>query len=104
MARIVGTVAQVPLARRRRTYLQPEDLAQLLARYKELRRQGRGQTESCEMVGAEIGRPYSCVYEVIRRLRPTHELATAQLRAQAVTLANRIVKKANVEQANEVLS
>lgn len=55
-------------------------------------------------IAASFGRSLSAVSRLIHRYHPTTNLATRHIRASALKLAERIVKKADVDQAIEILS
>lgn len=80
------------------------DMQDAYARYKDLRKSGLGMMEACGMVGEEIGREEKTVYMLIRRLEPTIDVSQAYIQAQALRLAMRIVRKANVAEAVDILS
>lgn len=55
-------------------------------------------------IAEQIGRDDSTVNKFLSKMQDSRELATAILRAGSATLAERVVKKANVAEALDVLS
>src|SRR5262245_59220066 len=83
--------------------LREHEIAELMKRYKVYRRH-HNIVDSCKLVSKELDIPWETVYGVQRRLRPTVGLAEDYLRANAFKLATRVVRKANVDQAMNILS
>lgn len=84
--------------------LRPHVLSELMARYKKLRQAQVPIMRACELVGHAMGLKTDTVYRATVRMRPTTDLATAILASNAAKLAHRVVRKANVDQAIDVLS
>lgn len=80
------------------------DIAEIIERMKVLRKRRVPLMEACRRVADDMGITHTSVYEVVRRMRPTTEVATEYLRSQSLKLAMRVVRKANVEQAMSLLS
>lgn len=80
-----------------------EELGRILGRYNQLLKDGHGIKESYQIVGEEFGIDWRVVGITINRLQPTVEVARAKLRSAASRLADRVIKKANVDQAIKVL-
>lgn len=81
-----------------------EELAEIWGYYRHYRAQGKSIRESCALTGAKLGRTVDSVYWHTKKLRNTTALATDILKAGAAGLAQRIIEKANVDQAIEVLT
>lgn len=84
--------------------LRPHVLAELMARYKAERKKGKAIMESCEIVGQAMNIPATTVYTAQNRLQPSTDIAADVLRAGAFKLAQRVLRKGNVDQAIDVLS
>lgn len=80
------------------------DLSLCLAIYKRALAENKGVQGAYKEAGALIGRDYKVVERALKRLLPTTDLARATLEAGAIKLAKRIVSKASVGEAIEVLS
>lgn len=93
-----------PVKGSKRRVIPIPDMAEMLARYKALKRDGIGVMEACEAVGLEFGRETPTIYALIRRMAPTTDIAEDYLKAQALRLAVRVVRKANASEAMEILS
>lgn len=93
-----------PLSGRRLRHMGAPELAEMVTRYKELKSRGLGIMEACEAVALELGRETSTIYHAVRRLQPTTDLAQTYLQSQALRLAVRAVRKANVTEAIDILS
>ncbi len=83
--------------------LREHDIEELMRRFKNYRKR-YGIMESCRKVSGDMGITPETVYAVQKRLRPTTEIATEYIRANALKLAARVVRKANVDQAMTLLS
>lgn len=64
---------------------------------------------ACTMISEDLGRKgYTlapkAIWNMLQRLRPTTDLAKMYLKAKAIKLARRIVRKANVSEAIDLLS
>jgi hypothetical protein len=60
-------------------------------------------TETYKVIGEAVGRDHKTVCDVIKRYLPTTDLATAILRAGAVDMAQKIIKKGTVSEMIDVL-
>ena len=81
-----------------------DEIAEILSIYKRLTQtEGRGIGESCEIIGQQFGRSKEVVYSLIRRFIPSVDGAEAYVKSQALRLAMRVVRKANVDQAINIL-
>lgn len=85
---------------------------EILLRFDDYRRQELSIMDACVRISADIAGqhegefqlPPKTVWAVLNRLRPTTDMAKMYLKHQAMKLARRIVKKANVTEAIDVLS
>lgn len=78
--------------------------AELIARYNDLRKRQYNHKESCAELATLYSRSWSGIDYIIRRYQPTTDLAQMILRTNAARLAMRIVRKANVSEAIDILS
>jgi hypothetical protein len=83
--------------------LREADIVEAVTLFKKYRAR-YGVMESTRKVEADMGLPAHTVYELIRRLRSTTDVATQYIQSNALKLAMRVVRKANVDQAIGVLS
>lgn len=84
--------------------LRPHVIAEVMKRYKRYRREGKRIMEACELVAEKMGLQTETVYAVQNRMQPTTGLATDMLKAGAAKLMGRVLRKANVDQAIDLLS
>lgn len=84
--------------------LKPYEIQEMLDMFNDCRKKGRGLMESYRIVGAQLDRDPKRVQEVISRLRPTTDVAKMYFRANALQMAMRIKRKANVGELIDVLS
>lgn len=84
--------------------LPAEELAELWGYYRYYRSQNKSINESCALTGLKLGKSPSAIYAHTKKLRNTTALAGDILKSGAADLARRIIEKANVEQAIEVLT
>ena len=87
-----------------RKLLNPHETQEAMKRLKALWKQNVPMMESCERVGRVMGWPATTIWALQKRLQPTTDLATDILKAGSANLAKKIVRKATVDQAIEVLS
>lgn len=59
---------------------------------------------SFEDIAFKVGRTGPTISKVVKRFSPTHKLATRYIKANALVLAERIVKLADVDQATDILT
>lgn len=83
--------------------LREHDIEEIMRRFKAHRRR-HAIMDSCRRVADDMGIAADTVYAVQKRMRPTTEVATQYLQSQSLKLAMRVVRKANVEQALNILS
>lgn len=60
--------------------------------------------EACAQIAGDYGRTKDVIYALVRRFVPSVDAADAFLKANALRLAMRVVRKADVDQAIDVLS
>lgn len=84
--------------------IRERELAEIMARYKRLRRLGWQIMDACHHIGDKMGIPGDTVYRITRRLAPTTDLAADILKANAAKMAVKVVKKGNVDQMLDVLT
>lgn len=60
--------------------------------------------EACARIAGDYGRTKDVIYALVRRFVPSVDAADAFLKANALRLAMRVVRKADVDQAIDVLS
>lgn len=83
--------------------LREADIQEVMALFKRYRLT-YGINAACKKVEEKTEVPWQTVYTIQRRFRPTTALAEDHLKASALKLAMRVVRKANVEQAIGILS
>lgn len=83
--------------------LRPHVTQELMKRFRYHRRKGKRIMEACEAVADKMGLDPKTVWAVQNRLQPTTGLATDMLRAGAANLMGRVLRKANVDQAIDLL-
>lgn len=83
--------------------LREHDIEEIMRRFKAHRRR-HAIMDSCRRVAEDMGIDVTTIYSVQKRMRPTTEVATQYLKSQSLKLAMRVVRKANVEQAMNILS
>lgn len=76
----------------------------IVSRVRQLRKEGKTISEACELAGEEAGKDARTVYQLVRRLEPSTEIAELYLKSSALRLAMRIVRDANVPEAIDILS
>lgn len=86
-------------------HLRPHQMQELMQDYLRLTKtEGYGVKEACALMAEPWKKTPEAIYRIVRRFLPTHDLAEQYLKASALTLAMRVVKRGNVDQAIEVLS
>lgn len=60
--------------------------------------------EACAQIAGDYGRTKDVIYALVRRFVPSVDAADAYLKSNALRLAMRVVRKADVDQAIDVLS
>lgn len=81
------------------------ELNELIRDYKRLTdTEGRGLMETYKILGEKMDRSPDVIRQTIRRFLPTTDAAESYLKAQALRLAVRVVRKANVDQSIDLLS
>lgn len=81
------------------------DINEILNRYKRLTKQeGRSISEACATIAEERHRSPDSIRTLIRRFQPNVDGAEAYVRANALRLAMRVVRKATVDQSIDILS
>lgn len=86
------------------TRLRPEVIADILRRFKAYRQSDLGIMQSCERIALHYGLRTESVHSVIKRYTPTGDAARDFISANALKLAMRVVRKANADQAIDILS
>lgn len=86
-------------------YIQQE----ILLSFDAYRRQDHGIMLSCTMISSDLAKKgqnisAKTIWHMLQRLRPSTDLAKMYLKAKAIKLARRIVRKANVSEAIDLLS
>lgn len=82
----------------------------ILLSFDQYRRGGDGIMLSCARISEDLSRedsyvlPAKAIWNMLQRLRPTTDIAKMYLKAKAMKLVRRIVKKANVSEAIDLLS
>lgn len=80
------------------------EIADILSKYRVMtKEQGYLVKDACAKIGEETGRSPDTIYNLVKRFAPTVEPAKAYLSAQALRLAMRIVRKANVQESIDIL-
>lgn len=83
----------------------PQDITEILSRYKYLvNEQKMGVGAACAEIARDYDRTQDTVYNLVRRFIPSVEAADSYLKANALRLAMRVVRKANVDQSIDILS
>lgn len=84
---------------------------EVLLRFDDYRRQGQSIMQSCAQISLDLQQadePYALppksVWAMLQRLRPTTDIAKMLLKASAVKLVKRVIKKANVAESMDILS
>lgn len=81
------------------------DINEILNRFKRLTKQeGRSISEACATIAEERHRSPDSIRTLIRRFQPNVDGAEAYVRANALRLAMRVVRKATVDQSIDILS
>jgi hypothetical protein len=81
------------------------DINEILNRFRQLTKtQGLGVLAACEVIASERDRTRDVIYALVRRFQPNVDGAEAYLKSNALRLAMRVVRKANVEQSIDILS
>jgi hypothetical protein len=81
------------------------DINEILNRYKRLTKQeGRPMGEACATIAEEWHRSPDSIRTLIRRFQPNVDGAEAYIKANALKLAMRVVRKASVDHAIDLLS
>lgn len=81
-----------------------DELAEIMGLYEQGLKAGYSKLALYETIGAQVGRSPGVISAVCRRLRPTVNLAQVKLKAAAARLVDRVIAKANVEEAMDLLS
>lgn len=84
--------------------LKVEVLEEIKVKYDLARKEGLGRVQAYEAVGADMEIDWKTIAAVIRRLKPTTQLAQDYLKASAMRLAVRVVRNAGVQQSIDLLS
>lgn len=84
--------------------LREHELVEIMARFKKYRKAGQGIVEACKSIEKDTEIPWDTIYKVQRRFTPTTDAATMYLQANALRLAMRVTRRANVDQALNILS
>ncbi len=83
---------------------QIEEIAEIVSRYKVMtKQQGLSVKEAQEVLAKNFDRSPDSIRVLLSKFRPTVEGATAYLQAQALKLAMRVTRKANVDQSIDIL-
>jgi hypothetical protein len=82
-----------------------DEIADILSKFKVYTKEMQmGVYESCAKIAEEYGRTQETIYGLVRRFNPSTDAAEALIKANALRLAVRVVRKANVDQAIDILS
>lgn len=103
MAQSTAMSEQEGSGRIQRVRLRESDIQDLMALFKKYRKT-LSITDACERVAHDMNLDPKTVYSIQRRFRPTTDIATDYIKGNALKLAMRVVKKANVDQAIGILS
>jgi hypothetical protein len=79
-------------------------LASVMLTYRELMRRGMSKDEACVQIADQHQTTPVAIEKIIDRFSPTTSLAQDYFRANALRMAVRVVRKANVAEAVDVLS
>lgn len=80
------------------------EVQEIMARFNQHRKAGKSIMESCDLIANHLQRDSTTIWAVVRRLRPTNGIAQDYIRANAFTLAHRVIQNASVEQSIDILS
>lgn len=80
------------------------ELAEIVSEYVGWTKAGKSNGEAYLLIAATHERPSDSIRSVIQRLRPTIDPAKVYLKAQALRLAIRVVRNANVQESMEILA
>lgn len=83
--------------------MREHEIVEAMTRFKNYRKRF-GIMDACKKVAGDMGIPYDTIYALQYRMRPTTEVAQDYIKSQALRLAVRVVRKANVDQAMNILS
>ena len=83
--------------------LREADIEELMAYFKHYRKT-LSTSQSCVKVAERMNLDVQTVYNIQRRMRPTTQVAQDYIKGNALKLAMRVVRKANVDQAIGILS
>jgi hypothetical protein len=81
-----------------------QEIEEIVGRFNALRRKGKSLTEAYKSVAETMGRDWKVIASVMYRLQPTTDFAKVYLKAEALKLARRVVRNANVGEALDVLT
>lgn len=84
--------------------LRPEEIGTIIGRFRQLVKAGTLVVDAYNIIGTELNLKPSTVQNVIRRLKSSQRIATEYLQANALRLAMRVARKANVDQSIDILS
>lgn len=82
----------------------PDELQHIMDLFTDCRKRGMALMESYQRVGDQVGRDKRTIGIVISRLKPTTRVAQMYARAKAYRLVKRVIRKASVDQAIDLLS
>jgi hypothetical protein len=81
-----------------------EEIAEILQKHRVYTKEmGYNIQQSVERIAQEVNRPPSSVYALIKRFHPSVDAAKAFVESQALRLAMRVVRKANVQESIDIL-
>lgn len=84
--------------------IRPEEKAEVLGRYAQLRKRGTPVMECCEIIANETGRSPESIWYIKQHYTPTVDIAEAYLKASAYKMTRRMVRKADARLLSDILS
>ena len=84
--------------------LTPAEMMELFNLYKEMRKSGIGPLEACTELAPKFNRQPETLYHLCRRLTESTDIAQQYIKANALRLATRVVRDADVAQSIDILS
>lgn len=95
---------EVPEAAPSNKSLKIHQHAEIVKLYNDLRKRGYNYKDSLAEIAPRYNRSTHGIHYIIQRYQPTVDLAARYLQSQALKLAMRVVRKANVTEALDLLS
>ena len=82
----------------------PEEIQDILSAFKVMTElQSRSVGETCELIGAKYHRSPDVIARLVQRFNPTIDSASRYIKANALKLAMRVVREANVQESIDIL-